>query len=49
APKPNLLLMMVDDLGPEWISACGGGFETPHIDRIAREGARFTNAYSMPK
>ncbi|MAB91605.1 MAG: hypothetical protein CMJ90_19465 [Planctomycetes bacterium] len=49
APKPNLLLMMVDDLGPEWISACGGGFETPHIDSIAHDGARFTNAYSMPK
>lgn len=48
-PKPNILLVMVDDLGPEWISACGGDFETPNIDRIAREGARFPNVYSMPK
>jgi arylsulfatase A-like enzyme len=48
-PRPNLLLVMVDDLGPEWISACGGAFETPNIDRIASEGTRFVNAYSMPK
>jgi len=49
APQPNILLVMVDDLGPEWISACGGDFDTPNIDRIANEGARFTNVYSMPK
>lgn len=49
APKPNVLLIMVDDLGPEWISACGGDFPTPNIDRIAQEGTRFQNAYSMPK
>jgi len=49
APKPNLLLIMVDDLGPEWISACGGHFDTPNIDRIADEGTRFRNVYSMPK
>lgn len=49
APRPNVLLVMVDDLGPEWISACGGGMETPNIDRIAKEGTVFENAYSMPK
>ncbi|MEM7307231.1 MAG: sulfatase-like hydrolase/transferase [Planctomycetota bacterium] len=48
-PQPNVLFVMVDDLGPEWISACGGDFPTPNIDRIATEGARFVNAYSMPK
>lgn len=48
-PKPNILFVMVDDLGPEWISACGGNFPTPNIDRIAEEGTRFVNAYSMPK
>lgn len=49
APQPNVLLIMVDDLGPEWISACGGNFDTPNIDRIATEGTRFKNVYSMPK
>lgn len=48
-PKPNIVFVMVDDLGPEWISACGGDMPTPNIDRIAREGARFENVYSMPK
>ena len=48
-PRPNILLIMVDDLGPEWISASGGNFHTPNIDRIAQEGTRFVNAYSMPK
>lgn len=48
-PRPNILLIMVDDLGPEWISACGGDFSTPNIDRIAQEGTRFVNVYSMPK
>ncbi len=41
---------MVDDLGPEWISAYGGELvETPNIDRLAQEGLLFTNAYSMPQ
>lgn len=48
-PRPHFLFIMVDDLGPEWISACGGNFHTPNIDRIAEEGTRFKNAYSMPK
>lgn len=48
-PQPNFLFIMVDDLGPEWISASGGNFHTPNIDRIAEEGTRFVNAYSMPK
>ena len=48
-PRPNIVLIMVDDLGPEWVSACGGNFPTPNIDRIAAEGVRFENAYSMPK
>lgn len=49
-PKPNIIFVMVDDLGPEWISCCGGeGVKTPAIDKLAAGGMRFTNAYSMPK
>ena len=48
--KPNILLIMVDDLGKEWISCYGAeGIETPNIDRLAEEGIKFANAYSMPK
>lgn len=41
---------MVDDLGPEWISAYGSEVvETPNIDRLAAEGVLFNNAHSMPQ
>ena len=47
---PNILFIMADDLGPEWISSYGGqGMKTPHIDALAKRGMKFSNAYSMPK
>ncbi len=50
AAPPNLVLIMADDLGPEWISSYGGeGIETPNIDRLAAGGMLFRNAYSMPQ
>ena len=45
--KPNVVLVLVDDLG--WADlACYGSslYETPHLDRLAREGMRFTDAYA---
>ena len=48
AGKPNILLIMVDDLGKEWISCYGAeDIETPNIDALAAGGMRFQNAYSM--
>ena len=50
AAPPNIVLIMVDDLGPEWISSYGGeGIETPNIDKLAAGGMLFRNAYSMPQ
>lgn len=50
AQKPNIVFIMVDDLGPEWISSYGGeGIDTPNIDELARRGISFENAYSMPQ
>ena len=50
ADRPNILFIMVDDLGPEWISAYGSeSIETPNIDRLANEGMLFEKAYSMPQ
>jgi arylsulfatase A-like enzyme len=48
--KPNILFIMADDIG--WFNpSCyhGGvmGYQTPNIDRIAREGARFTDFYGQ--
>ncbi len=48
--QPNILFIMVDDLGKEWISCYGAEeIETPHIDALAKGGQRFENAYSMPQ
>jgi len=44
---PNVVLILVDDLG--WMDlSCQGSevYRTPNIDRIAREGARFTDFYA---
>lgn len=47
---PNMLFIMVDDLGPEWISSYGSeSIETPRIDQLATTGMAFANAYSMPQ
>jgi arylsulfatase A-like enzyme len=48
--QPNILFIMVDDLGPEWISSYGAELiKTPRIDELASGGLSFTNAYSMPQ
>jgi len=45
--KPNFLFILADDLGIHDLSGEGSTFhETPNIDRIAREGMKFTNGYS---
>ncbi|HON93249.1 MAG TPA: sulfatase-like hydrolase/transferase [Sedimentisphaerales bacterium] len=45
--KPNILLILLDDLG--WMDlGCQGNpqVDTPHIDRLAQQGMRFTDAYA---
>ena len=50
ASKPNILFILVDDLGKEWVSAYGGeNIETPNIDQLASGGMQFSNAYVMPQ
>lgn len=45
--RPNVLFIIVDDLGWNDISCMGSTYyETPNIDRIARQGVRFTDAYA---
>ena len=47
--RPNILYIMVDDLGKEWVSCYGGeDIQTPNIDALAEGGMKFHNAYSMP-
>ena len=45
--RPNVVFIMADDLGWHQLGCHGSTFyETPNIDRLAREGMRFTNAYA---
>jgi len=45
--RPNVLLIQADDLGYGDLSAYGQArFSTPHLDRLAREGTRFTQYYA---
>jgi arylsulfatase A-like enzyme len=47
-PRPNILLVVVDDLRFDDFGAAGHPFaRTPHIDRIAREGAQFKNFFAV--
>lgn len=44
---PNIVVVIADDMGVHQLGCYGSGFyETPHIDRLAERGARFTAAYS---
>jgi arylsulfatase A-like enzyme len=44
--RPNVLFLSVDDMN-DWVGCLGGypGVKTPHIDRLARQGALFSNAH----
>lgn len=47
--KPNIILIMSDDLGYEVINANGGtSYETPTLNELARTGIRFENAHAQP-
>ena len=50
ASKPNILVIFGDDIGQSQVSAYSMGvmgYRTPNIDRIAQEGAIFTDAYGQ--
>jgi arylsulfatase A-like enzyme len=45
--KPNIVLVLVDDLGWRDLGCYGSAFyETPVLDRLAAQGMRFTDAYA---
>lgn len=46
--RMNIVLIMADDFGYECIGANGGGYATPHIDKLAEEGVRFEHCHSNP-
>ncbi|KAI1864704.1 hypothetical protein JX265_008428 [Neoarthrinium moseri] len=46
APRPNVLIILADDLGFSDVGAFGGEIETPNIDRLAQEGLRLTEFHT---
>ena len=47
ADKPSIVLFLIDDLGWKDVGCNGSDYyKTPNIDRLAREGTRFTDAYA---
>ena len=48
-PRPNIVLVMADDLGWADLGCYGSEIETPNIDALARAGLRFTQFYNTAK
>ncbi|MGC3996329.1 MAG: sulfatase-like hydrolase/transferase [Anaeromyxobacter sp.] len=47
--KPNLVLILADDLGYETVGANGGtSYKTPVLDKLAADGMRFTRCFAQP-
>jgi arylsulfatase len=47
--RPNVVLILVDDMGWSDIGCYGSEVATPHLDRLAGEGIRFTQVYNTSK
>ena len=48
AAKPNLVIILTDDMGYADLKAFGDSeISTPHLDRLAAEGTKFTSAYTV--
>ena len=47
--KPNIILIMADDMGYECLSSYGGiSYDTPFLDHLAANGIQFSNCVSQP-
>ena len=44
--RPNILLVLADDMGFSDIGCYGGEIDTPNLDRLARDGVRFSQFYN---
>lgn len=47
--KPNIVVVLVDDLGFSDLGCYGGEIETPNLDQLAADGLRFTQFYNTAK
>lgn len=49
ADRPNILVILADDLGFADVGCYGAEVNTPHIDQLAEEGMRFSQFYNYPR
>jgi len=48
-PRPNIVVILADDLGYSDIGCYGGEIQTPNLDRLARDGVRFTQFHNTAR
>ncbi len=48
-PRPNIIIIMADDMGYSDIGCYGGEIETPNIDRLGEQGIRFTQFHNASR
>jgi arylsulfatase A-like enzyme len=49
AEKPNIVIIMADDMGFSDLSCYGGEMNTPNLDKLASNGLRFTQFYNASR
>src|SRR5260221_4241455 len=49
APRPNIVILLADDVGFCDIGCYGGEIQTPNLDRLAAGGLRFTQFYNTSR
>ena len=49
AESPNIIVVLVDDMGYSDLGAFGGEVRTPNLDRMAKGGLRFTQTYNSAR
>lgn len=48
-PRPDIVVIMADDMGFSDIGSYGGEIDTPHLDRLAADGLRFSHFYNTAR
>lgn len=46
APRPNIIVIMSDDMGYSDLGCYGGEIDTPNLDKLAKDGLRYTQFYN---
>jgi arylsulfatase A-like enzyme len=49
APRPNIIVILADDMGFSDLGCYGSEIATPNLDKLAAGGLRFTQFYNMPR